>query len=562
MKGIKTRRFLFLPLRGVGGTLLYIIMCMLPLCAAAQKKENANSAISRNLELFNDIYKQLDLFYVDSLNADTVIGWGIRSMLQQVDPFTDYYPDDDEDLRQMATGKYAGIGSVIRYHRKEQRAVISEPYEGTPSQLAGIQAGDVILSIDGKDVKGMLTPKVSSMLRGEAGTTFELKVRRGEEEKSFLITRQTIQLPQVPYFGMLGDGQTGYIYLTGFTEGACREVRDALDDLRRQGANRLVFDLRGNPGGAVNEAVDIANLFLPKGKKVVYTRGKMSRTNREYYTATEPVDSMMPLVVLVDGASASASEIVSGALQDFDRAVIMGARTYGKGLVQMMREVPYHGTLKITTSRYYIPSGRCIQAYDYRHLNADGSAGTVPDSLTHLFHTAGGREVRDGGGIKPDVEVKPDSLPTMIYELVGSDEFFDYVTSYCHAHPTLPPIGQFRLSDEDYAAFADSIQASGFEAGKPCREVLGVLRDVVRREGYQEAVQAELNALEEKLKSDIRADLMRFRREVEPYIMDELAHRYYYQRGGVQQQLIDDPCIERALQVLSNESEYNNILGK
>ena len=562
MKGIKTRRFLFLPLRGVGGTLLYIIMCMLPLCAAAQKKENANSAISRNLELFNDIYKQLDLFYVDSLNADTVIGWGIRSMLQQVDPFTDYYPDDDEDLRQMATGKYAGIGSVIRYHRKEQRAVISEPYEGTPSQLAGIQAGDVILSIDGKDVKGMLTPKVSSMLRGEAGTTFELKVRRGEEEKSFLITRQTIQLPQVPYFGMLGDGQTGYIYLTGFTEGACREVRDALDDLRRQGANRLVFDLRGNPGGAVNEAVDIANLFLPKGKKVVYTRGKMSRTNREYYTATEPVDSMMPLVVLVDGASASASEIVSGALQDFDRAVIMGARTYGKGLVQMMREVPYHGTLKITTSRYYIPSGRCIQAYDYRHLNADGSAGTVPDSLTHLFHTAGGREVRDGGGIKPDVEVKPDSLPTMIYELVGSDEFFDYVTSYCHAHPTLPPIGQFRLSDEDYAAFADSIQASGFEAGKPCREVLGVLRDVVRREGYQEAVQAELNALEEKLKSDIRADLMRFRREVEPYIMDELAHRYYYQRGGVQQQLIDDPCIERALQVLSNESEYNNILEK
>ena len=462
----------------------------------------------------------------------------------------------------MATGKYAGIGSVIRYHRKEQRAVISEPYEGTPSQLAGIQAGDVILSIDGKDVKGMLTPKVSSMLRGEAGTTFELKVRRGEEEKSFLITRQTIQLPQVPYFGMLGDGQTGYIYQTGFTEGACREVRDALDDLRRQGANRLVFDLRGNPGGAVNEAVDIANLFLPKGKKVVYTRGKMSRTNREYYTATEPVDSMMPLVVLVDGASASASEIVSGALQDFDRAVIMGARTYGKGLVQMMREVPYHGTLKITTSRYYIPSGRCIQAYDYRHLNADGSAGTVPDSLTHLFHTAGGREVRDGGGIKPDVEVKPDSLPTMIYELVGSDEFFDYVTSYCHAHPTLPPIGQFRLSDEDYAAFADSIQASGFEAGKPCREVLGVLRDVVRREGYQEAVQAELNALEEKLKSDIRADLMRFRREVEPYIMDELAHRYYYQRGGVQQQLIDDPCIERALQVLSNESEYNNILGK
>ena len=550
-----------LPLKGVRGA-LFIIICMLPLCVAAQKKENANSAISRNLELFNDIYKQLDLFYVDSLNADTVIGWGIRSMLRQVDPFTDYFPDDDDDLREMATGKYAGIGSVIRYHRKEQRAVIAEPYEGTPSQLAGVQAGDVILSIDGKDVKGMLTPKVSSMLRGEAGTTFELKVRRGEEEKSLLITRQVIQLPQVPYSGMFDDGQTGYIYLTGFTEGACREVRDALDDLRRQGATRLVFDLRGNPGGAVNEAVDIAGLFLPKGKKVVYTRGKMSRTNREYYTATEPVDSLMPLVVLVDGSSASASEIVSGALQDFDRAVIMGARTYGKGLVQMMREVPYHGTLKLTTSRYYIPSGRCIQAYDYRHLNADGSAGTVPDSLTHLFHTAGGREVRDGGGIKPDVEIKPDSLPTMIYELVASDEFFDYATHFCRTHPTIPPVGEFRLSDEDYAAFADSIAASGFEAGKPCKEMLRVMRDVVRREGYLEAAQAELDALEEKFTSDIRADLMRFRKEVEPYILDEIAHRYYYQRGGVRQQLQDDPCIERALQVLSDKDEYKKILGK
>ena len=562
MKGMRMRRLLFLPLKGAGGSktfILYIIMFLLPLCLSAQKKENANSAIGRNLELFNDIYKQLDLFYVDSLNADTVIGWGIRSMLRQVDPFTDYYPDDDEDLRQMATGKYAGIGSIIRYHRKERRCVISEPYEGTPSQLAGVQAGDVILTIDGKDVKDMLTPQVSGMLRGEAGTTFELKVRRGQEEKTFLITRQTIQLPEVPWAGMLSDGETGYIYLTGFTEGACREVRQALEDVRSQGAKRLVFDLRGNPGGAVNEAVDIANLFLPKGKKVVYTKGKMTRTNREYYTATEPVDSLMPVVVLVDGGSASASEIVAGALQDFDRAVILGTRTYGKGLVQMIRELPYHGTLKLTTSRYYIPSGRCIQAYDYRHLNADGSAGIVPDSLTKIFHTAGGREVRDGGGIKPDIEVKPDSLPTMINELLSSDEFFDYATHFCHTHPTIPPVGEFKLSDEDYAAFADSIGASGFEAGKPAKELLKVLRDVIKREGYQEATQAELDALEAKLTYDVKADLLRFRKEVEPYLCDEIVHRYYFQKGGTQQQLIGDPCIERALQVLSSE-EYKRSL--
>ena len=399
------------------------------------------------------------------------------------------------------------------------------------------------------------------MLRGEAGTTFELKVRRGQEEIPFLITRQMIQIPQVPYSGMLSDGQTGYIYLTGFTEGACREVREALDEVRSQGAKRLVFDLRGNPGGAINEAVDIANLFLPKGKKVVYTKGKMTRTNREYYTATEPVDSVMPVIVLVDGGSASASEIVAGSLQDFDRAVIMGTRTYGKGLVQMIREVPYHGSLKLTTSRYYIPSGRCIQAYDYRHLNADGSAGTVPDSLTNLFHTSGGREVRDGGGIKPDVEVKPDSLPNMITELINSDELFDWATSYCRNHSTIPPVGEFKLTDEDYAAFVDSISNSGFEAGKPAKDVLKVLRDVIKREGYQEATKAELDALEAKLTYDIKDDLLRFRKEIEPYLCDEIVHRYYYQKGGAKQQLIGDHCIERALQVLSSD-EYNKILGK
>lgn len=540
----------------------FLLVALLPFAEAdAQKKVGHNAAVSRNLEILNDIYKQLDIFYVDTLDADTVIGWGIRSLLRQVDPFTDYYPQADEELRQMTTGKYAGIGSGIRYHKKEARAVISEPFENSPSQRAGLKAGDVIMRIDGKDVKGLGTPKVSNMLRGEAGTTFELVVRRGNEEKTIHITRQTIQVPQIPYYGMLEDG-IGYIFLADFTEGAFKKVQQAYTELRQQGIGKLVLDLRGNPGGSVNEAVDIVNLFVPKGRKVVYTRGKMKHTEHEYNTAYEPVDTVMPIVVLVDGGSASASEIVAGSLQDMDRAVVMGIRTYGKGLVQMVRDVSYDGHLKITTGRYYIPSGRCIQAYDYRHLNADGSAGTVPDSLTRVFHTAGGREVRDGGGIKPDVEVRPDSLPTLIYDLVASDEFFDWATDYCRSHEQIAPAGEIRLTDEEYNQFVQYITQSGFTYNRRTEEVLKLLRDVARREGYLEQSEQEFEALKAKLSPNLATDLMRFRKHIEEYIVDELAHRYYYQWGAARQQLTDDPCIGRVKALFSDMNEYNKILGK
>ena len=509
--------------------------------ADAQKQSGHNAAISRNLEILNDIYKQLDIFYVDTLDADTVIGWGIRSLLRQVDPFTDYYPQEDEELRQMTTGKYAGIGSAIRYHKKENRCVITEPFENSPSHRAGLKAGDVIMRIDGKDVKGWGTNKVTGLLRGEAGTTFELVIRRGGEEKTMHITRQTIQTPDVPYYGFIDKG-IGYICLTGFTDGACKDVRQALLELKQQGADKMVLDLRGNLG--------------------VYTRGKMKYTNRDYLTAYEPVDTLMPLVVLIDGASASASEIVAGSLQDMDHAVIMGIRSYGEGLVQMVRDVPYDGHLKITTGRYYIPSGRCIQAYDYRHLNADGSAGTVPDSLTKVFHTAGGREVRDGGGIKPDVEVKPDSLPTLIYDLVGSDEFLDWATDYCSRHNQIAPAGEIKLSDEEYSQFVQYITDSGFKYNRRSEEVLKVLRDVAKREGYLEQAEQELEALQAKLSPNLSTDLLRFRKDIEIYIADELAHRYYFERGGIRQQLSDDPCIERVKDLFSNTDEFNKILGK
>jgi len=546
-------------------SILRLILCLtfLPFSQtlSAQGKENRNSAISRNLEIFNDIYKQLDLFYVDTLDADTVIGTGIRAMLRQVDPFTEYYPEDDEELRQMATGKYAGIGSVVRFYSKEDRVMISEPYEGSPSQLAGVRAGDVILSIDGKDVKGMKTPNVSSMLRGEAGTTFLLKVLRDGKELEFSIMRQTIQMPQVPYYGMVGDS-VGYIFLSGFTEGACKEVTQSVRELKRQGARSLVLDLRGNPGGAVNEAVDIVNLFVPKGQKVMYTKGKMAQTNRDYYAAYEPIDTLMPVVVMVDGGSASSSEIVSGSLQDMDRAVVIGARTFGKGLVQMVRETAYHGGFKVTTGRYYIPSGRCIQAWDYRHLNADGSAGIVPDSLTKVFHTAGGRVVRDGGGIKPDVEVSPDSLPSLVYDLVASDEFFDWCTKYVGEHESVAPPGEIKVTDDEYSDFVQYMQKSGFKYNRRSSEVLDLLRNVARREGYLQGAEAEFAALESKFKMDIVSDMTRFRKEIEPFLEDEIATRYYYQKGAVKQQLTGDPCLEKALQILASPSEYRGILGK
>lgn len=540
-------------------TLLFAFLCVLG--AGAQKQSGHNAAISRNLEILNDIYKQLDIFYVDTLDADTVIGWGIRSLLRQVDPFTDYYPQEDEELRQMTTGKYAGIGSAIRYHKKEGRCVITEPFENSPSQRVGLKAGDVIMRIDGKDVKGWGANQVTTLLRGEAGTTFELIVRRGGEEKTFHITRQTIQTPDVPYYGMIENG-IGYICLTGFTDGTCKDVRQALVELKQQGADKMVLDLRGNPGGSVTEAVDIVNLFVPKGRKVVYTRGKMKYTEHDYYTAYEPIDTVMPVVVLIDGISASASEIVAGSLQDMDHAVVMGTRSYGKGLVQMVRDVAYDGHLKITTGRYYIPSGRCIQAYDYRHLNADGSAGTVPDSLARVFHTAGGREVRDGGGIKPDVEVRPDSLPTLIYDLVSSDEFFDWATDYCSKHEQIAPAGEIKLSDEEYNQFVQYITEAGFKYNRRSEELLKVLRDVAKREGYLEQAEQEFEALKAKFSPNLSTDLLRFRKEIEIYIGDELAHRYYFDRGGIKQQLSDDPCIERVKAIFSNAEEFNKILGK
>ena len=531
---------------------------------SAQKDSNHNFEISKNLEIFNDIYKQLDMFYVDSLSADTVIEWGIDAMLRQVDPFTVYYPEEGMDeLKEMTTGKYAGIGAVIRFYKKEDRVMVIEPQEDSPAIEAGVKGGDLILSIDGKDMKGKSTQEVSENLRGDAGTTFELTVKRAgvEHPLSFKITRRNIAMPPVPYYGMVSDG-IGYIYFERFVDGCSRDVRRAVVDLKEQGAKALVIDMRGNPGGPLSEAVEVTNLFVPRGQKVVYTKGKLASVNSEHYTKKEPLDVDIPVAVLVDGSTASSAEIVSGAWQDWDRAVIVGERTYGKGLVQMIREVPYHGSLKVTTSRYYIPSGRCIQAYDYRHLNPDGSAKTLPDSLTKAFKTAGGREVRDGGGIKPDVVITPDSLPSIVYDIATSDVLLDYVNNYVQTHATIAPAGDFSLTDADYADFVKMVEESDFTYKRRTEEMMKLLERTARFEGCYEGAKPEFEALAAKMKGGVAADLElpKNKEEIKSVLESDIVARYYFRRGVVQQQLKTDKDLKTALEILTDTERYESLL--
>lgn len=538
--------------------LLFLLLSCQSISVKAQVAENHSSKVARNLEIFNEIYKLLDIYYVDTLAADTVMQWAIDGMLMRVDPYTGYYPADDDDLRQMATGKYAGIGSIIRYHKKHDRVIIDEPYEKTPSDNAGLKAGDIILTIDGKDIKGMMPTQVTEMLRGEAGTTLELKFQRPGEKKprTVHITRSTIQLPAIPYYGMIDEG-IGYISLSSFTAGCAREMRHALMQLKTQGAERLILDLRDNGGGSINEAVDIINLFLPKGVKVLYTKGKQASMNHEYSTTTDPIAPDMPLVVLVNGMSASSSEIVCGALQDMDRAVIMGTRTFGKGLVQSIRDVPYRGELKITTGRYYIPSGRCIQAHQYNH---DGSSKAIPDSLRNTFYTKAGRKVTDGGGIDPDSVIRNDTMPTMVYDLVQSEIFFDWVTEFAASHPRIDAPGQFSVSDSLYAAFCAYVEEQKFTYNRRSDEIITLLRQVAGMEGYLEDAEAEMKALEAKFAPNLKRDLERMRKYVVPYLENEIIIRYYHQKGTIRHTLPNDKIYRAAVDMLRNTEAYKSIL--
>lgn len=545
--------------------LLSLLSVLLALPTFAQNSKDHDFNVAKNMDIFNVIYKNLDMMYVDTLDANEVIGNGINAMLNSLDPYTVYYPESQvADLKKMLTGKYAGIGSLIRYNYQLQRVCINEPYENMPAAEAGLKKGDIILAIDDTTMTDKTVEYVSDHLRGEPGTSFILKVKRPSTGKvmKLKLTRRTIQMPYLPYYGML-EGQMGYINLNQFTDKCAKDVRRAFIDLKRQGAKGLVFDLRNNGGGSVNEAVSIINMFLPKDKLILKMKGKLQRANSEYRTTVEPIDTLMPMVVLVDGNTASASEITSGSLQDYDRAIILGTRTYGKGLVQATMDLPYKSQMKVTTSKYYIPSGRCVQALNYKHAKG-GYVEHVPDSLTKVFYTAGGREVRDGGGIKPDVELKPDSLPNIAFYLAGardsSELMLNYEIDYIAKHPTIAPAKDFSLSDADYEEFKQQVLKANFQYDRESEKYLKNLVKLAQFEGYYDDAKEEFEALSKKLNHNLAKDLDYNKKAIKQLLENDIVAAYYYQSGAIQNSLRYDKQVKEALRLLNTPDEYAKIL--
>lgn len=529
---------------------------------SAKADEHHKLQLSRQLSIFNSIVKELNLFYVDSIMPEKMIEKSISAMLRSLDPYTIYYSEEESDeLKMMTTGKYAGIGSIIRYHTDKKTTVLSEPYEGMPAHKAGLLAGDLIISIDGKPVKEMSTDSVSNMLRGEPGTKLMLEIERPGKKgtMTFRIERASISLPPISYYGML-DSKTGYIILDSFTEECAKEMRKAVVDLKKQGAESFVIDLRNNGGGLLNEAVEIVNLFVPKGKTIVTTKGKIKQSNEEYVTRKEPIDEACPLAILVNGQSASASEILAGALQDLDRAVIIGSRTFGKGLVQSSRGVNGGGVLKLTTAKYYIPSGRCVQALDYSHMLEDGRSSRIPDSLTTVFHTAAGREVRDGGGIRPDLEPKTEELSTLLYYLLQDMAMFDFATEFKLKNDTIAPASEFNIDDTTYSEFCEYLKSKNFSYDLRSVKMLGDLKKMIEFEGLGNVVKEELKALEEKLNADLGLSLEHFKKDIKDLLADEIIKRYHGQKGSIVYSLREDVDIKEACRILNDGDEYRKIL--
>ena len=525
------------------------------------KQDDKNFQIAKNLDIFYTLFRELNLFYVDDVNPDKLVKTSIDKMLESLDPYTNYISEDDvEDFRFMTTGEYAGIGALIS--KQKEKIVIAEPYEGFPAQKGGLKAGDILLEVAGKSTVKLSTEDVSNLLKGPAGKPVMLKVERLGEKKplNIEIIREKIQIDPVPYYGML-DKETGYIRLSNFTSDCTERVKSAFLDLKeKQGAKALILDLRSNPGGLLMEAVRISNLFIPKGKEIVSTKGKVKQWDKVYKATENPLDTIMPIAVLVNRGSASASEIVAGAIQDLDRGMIIGTRTFGKGLVQTTRDLSYNAKLKITTAKYYIPSGRCIQALDYTHRNEDGSVGAIPDSLITKFTTRKGRIVFDGGGVAPDVTVKDETLSSLSANLITQSVVFDYATYFSSKTDKVAIPEEFTITPQIYADFMEFVKKQkDFKYESKTEEEFDKLIDVAKKEKYYDLSEKEFLTLKAKLGHDIDKDLEHFKEEISTLLTDEIISRYYYQKGAIKATLKQDDDIEKALEILHTPQGYASI---
>ncbi|MBN1925665.1 MAG: S41 family peptidase [Prolixibacteraceae bacterium] len=523
--------------------------------------DNKNFEIAKNLDIYFSLFRELNTFYVDDIDPGKLVKESIDEMLLSLDPYTNYIPESDiEDYRFMTTGEYGGIGALISKHGNE--IVISDPYEGFPAYKAGLRAGDVFLEVAGKSTEGMNTEDVSNMLKGSAGQPVKLKMKRFGEKKPFEleITREKIVIDPISYYGMVDD-KTGYIHLNNFTKDCAEKVKKAFLDLKEvNGAERLILDLRGNPGGLLIESVNLCNIFLDKDVEVVSTKGKVSQWDKAYKTTGNPVDTKIPLVVLVNRGSASASEIVSGTIQDLDRGVVLGSRTFGKGLVQTTRDLSYNSKLKVTTAKYYIPSGRCIQALDYAHRNEDGSVGHIPDSLISEFTTRNGRKVFDGGGIRPDITVEDSTLCNLSISLIRQFKIFDYATKFRSENDSICSPSEFKINDNIYDGFVKFVEESDFNYTSETQKALEDLKKTAKSEKYLDLAEEQFALLEKNLQPNLDRDLHKFRDEVSILLKNEIVSRYYYQTGSAISALEGDLTIEKAKEILASETTYQQIL--
>ncbi|GJM28521.1 MAG: peptidase S41 [Cyclobacteriaceae bacterium] len=516
--------------------------------------------ITKNLDIFATLYKEVNTYYVDDVDPNQLIKTGINAMLESLDPYTNYIPEDDiEDYRTMTTGQYGGIGALIG--TRNGRNMIIMPYEGFPAHEAGLKIGDEIITVDGINVKEKAYTDISKLLRGQANSKLIIAVKRYETPDLIQVemTREKITIDNVQYYGMVEDG-IGYIKLSDFTTNAGKEVKNAVVELKGKGATKFIVDLRGNPGGLLNEAVNVSNIFIPKGSEVVSTKGKMTDWNKTYKALNPPVDTEMPLVILTSSSSASASEIVAGVVQDYDRGVLVGQKTFGKGLVQATRPLTYNSQLKVTTAKYYIPSGRCIQAIDYSHRNDDGSVGKVPDSLKVAFKTKNGRTVYDGGGVDPDIQVDLEYLAPIAVSLVGNGLIFDYATEYYYSHPTVASSRDFRLTDQEYQQFITWLKDKDYDYTTRVESTIDDLIKMAKKEKYYEDIDDQIYSLKEKVQHNKDTDLQKFKSDIKQILEEEISSRYYLRKGVVETSFNSDEAIRAAVEVLNDSARYAELL--